>query len=69
MAPAGSERPARSVDAAALAASPAVAAASSSSASVPGSRAARQSGSRLNVVWLSGQYQRAIRVPDGVLRA
>ena len=37
--------------------------------SVPGSRAARQSGSRLNVVWLSGQYQRAMRVPGGVLRA
>ena len=47
----------------------AAATASSSSASVPGSRAARQSGSRLNVVWLSGQYQRAIRVPGGVLRA
>ena len=28
----------------------------------------RQSGSRLKVVWLSGQYQRAIRVPVGVLR-
>ena len=36
---------------------------------VPGSRAARQSGSRLKVVWLSGQYQRAMRVPRGVLRA
>ena len=34
-------------------ASPAVATASSSSARVPGSRAARQSGSRLKVVWLS----------------
>ena len=38
-----------------LRASSAVATAPSSSASVPGSRAARQSGSRLNVVWLSGQ--------------
>jgi len=55
--------------AATLRASPAVATAFSSSASVPGSRAARQSGRRLNVVWLSGQYQRAIRVPGGVLRA
>ena len=36
---------------------------------VLGSRAARQSGSRLKVVWLSGQYQRAMRVPRGVLRA
>ena len=36
---------------------------------LPGSRAARQSGSRLKVVWLSGQYQRAMRVPRGVLRA
>ena len=34
-----------------------------------GHRAARQSGSRLKVVWLSGQYQRAICVPRGVLRA
>ena len=33
----------------------------------PGSRAARQSGNRLKVVWLSGQYQRAIRVPRAVL--
>ena len=38
-------------------------------ASSPGSRAARQSGSRLKVVWLSRQYQRAICVPRGVLRA
>ena len=30
--------------------------------------AARQSGSRLKVVWLSGQYQRAMCVPRGVLR-
>ena len=37
--------------------------------SSPGSRAARQSGSRLKVVWLSGQYQRAMRVPRGLLRA
>ena len=41
----------------------------STSSSSPGSRAARQSGSRLKVVWLSGQYQRAICVPRGVLRA
>ena len=41
----------------------------STSSSSPGSRAARQSGSRLKVVWLSGQYQRAIFVPRGVLRA
>ena len=56
MAPAGSERPKRSVLAASatLAERSAVATASSSSASVPGSRAARQSGSRLNVVWHSG---------------
>ena len=31
-------------------------------------RADRQSGSRLKVVRLCGQYQRAIRTPDGVLR-
>ena len=37
--------------------------------SSPGSRAARQSGSRLKVVWLSRQYQRAMCVPRGVLRA
>ena len=37
--------------------------------SSPGKRAARQSGSRLKVVWLSRQYQRAICVPRGVLRA
>ena len=42
---------------------------SSSSSNVPGSRAARKSGNRLNVVWLWGQYQRAMRVPRGVLRA
>ena len=41
----------------------------SSLSSVPGSRAARQSGSRLKVVWLSGQYQRATRTPCGVLRS
>ena len=41
----------------------------SSVSSSPGSHAARQSGSRLKVVWLSGQYQRAICVPRGVLRA
>ena len=35
---------------------------------LPGNRAARQSGNRLNVMWLSGQYQRAIRTPRGVLR-
>ena len=33
----------------------------------PGSRAAKQSGSRLKVMWLSGQYQRAMRVPRGAL--
>ena len=70
MAPGGSDRPARNAAAAATLGEPStVATASSSSASVPGSRAARQSGSRLNVVWLSGQYQRAMRVPGGVLRA
>ena len=41
----------------------------SSASSVPGSRAARQSGRRLKVVWLSGQYQRATRVPGGVMRS
>ena len=40
----------------------------SSSRSVPDSRAARQSGSRLKVVWLCGQYQRAIKTPAGLLR-
>ena len=70
MAPGGSDRPARNAAAAATLGERSTAAtASSSSASVPGSRAAKQSGSRLNVVWLSGQYQRAMRVPGGVLRA
>ena len=41
----------------------------SSTSSVPGSRTAIQSGSRLKVVWLSGQYQRATRTPCGVLRS
>ena len=35
----------------------------------PGSRAARQSGNRLKVVCDSRQYQRAICVPAGLLRA
>ena len=52
-----------------LAAPSACATTASTSSSSPGSRAARQSGSRLKVVWLSGQYQRAICVPRGVLRA
>ena len=71
MAPGGSERPPRNALAAAarLLARSCAATASSSSASVPGSREARQSGNRLNVVRLSGQYQRAMRVPTGVLRA
>ena len=55
--------------AATLGACSAAAATASISSSVPGSRAARQSDSRLKVVWLWGQYQRAIRVPRGVLRA
>ncbi len=42
--------------------------AASTAASVPGVRAARQSGRRLNVAWDSGQYQRATRAPAGVLR-
>ena len=42
---------------------------SSSRLSVPGSRAAKQSGSRLKVVWLSRQYQRAICVPAGLRRS
>ena len=79
MAPAGSERPARSVAAApaTLRTRSAVATASSSSASVPGSRAARQSGSLpergvalgtcTSVSF--GHVKRAIRVPGGVLRA
>ena len=52
MAPGGSDRPARNAAAAAatLGERSTAATASSSSASVPGSRAARQSGSRLNVV-------------------
>jgi hypothetical protein len=41
----------------------------STSASKPGIRLARKSGSRLNVRWLSGQYQRAMRNPGGVTRA
>ena len=52
-----------------LAAPSACATTASSVSSSPGNRAARQSGSRLKVVWLSGQYQRAICVPRGVLRA
>lgn len=40
----------------------------STSAKVPESRAARQSGSRLNVRCPAGQYQRAIRVPGGETR-
>ena len=35
----------------------------------PENRAARQSGSRLNVIWPSGQYQRATRVPGGSTRS
>ena len=51
LAPGGSDRPARNAAAAATLGERSTAAtASSSSASVPGSRAARQSGSRLNVV-------------------
>ena len=42
--------------------------AASIASSVPGVRAARQSGRRLNVVWDSRQYQRATRAPAGVLR-
>ena len=57
-----------SAAAARLAVSPACTTASSSS-KVPGSRAARQSGNRLNVVWLCGHYQRATRVARGILRA
>ena len=41
----------------------------SRSSSVPGSRAARQSGRRLMVVWLSRQYQRGTFAPGGVFRA
>jgi len=40
----------------------------STSAKVPESRAARQSGSKLNVRCPAGQYQRAIRVPGGETR-
>jgi len=38
-------------------------------ASKPGSLAARKSGKRLNVRRPSGQYQRAMRSPFGVIRA
>lgn len=38
-------------------------------ASNPGKRAARKSGSRLNVLWPSGQYHRAIRTPGVVSRS
>ena len=54
--------------AATLGACSAAAATASSSSSVPGSRAANQSGSRLKVVWLWGQYQRAIRPARGLAR-
>ena len=55
--------------AARLLARSAAATTASSAFSVPGSRAARQFGSRLKVVWLCGQYQRATRAPCGVLRS
>ncbi|PDQ22640.1 hypothetical protein CN311_02775 [Mesorhizobium sanjuanii] len=38
-------------------------------ASSPGKRAARKSGSKLNVIRPSGQYQRAMRTPGLVSRA